>query len=89
MAELAPSFCMPACCLYNARQPQTLRQNPPDVDGIPHSSATLAVALQFDAINRQTRLFLNLTNIGDEIQRRHVQTRISKEITLSLFNLDP
>src|SRR5208283_5294071 len=27
MAELAPSFCMPACCLYNARQPQTLRQN--------------------------------------------------------------
>ena len=28
MAELAPSFCMPACCLYNARQPQTLRQNP-------------------------------------------------------------
>ncbi len=27
MAELAPSFCMPACCLYNARLPQTLRQN--------------------------------------------------------------
>ena len=27
MAELAPRFCMPACCLYNARQPQTLRQN--------------------------------------------------------------
>ena len=27
MAELAPSFCMPDCCLYNARQPQTLRQN--------------------------------------------------------------
>ena len=31
MAELAPSFCMPACCLYNARQPQTLRQNQLDV----------------------------------------------------------
>ena len=27
MAELGPSFCMPGCCLYNARQPQTLRQN--------------------------------------------------------------
>ena len=27
MAELAPSFCVPDCCLYNARQPQTLRQN--------------------------------------------------------------
>ena len=28
MAELGPSFYMPGCCLYNARQPQTLRQNP-------------------------------------------------------------
>ena len=32
MAELAPSFYMPGCCLYNARQPQTLRQNPADAE---------------------------------------------------------
>ena len=41
MAELAPSFCMPACCLYNARQPQTLRQNLRDCLGmveLPHAA---------------------------------------------------
>jgi len=28
MAELGPSFYTPGCYLYNARQLQTLRQNP-------------------------------------------------------------
>ncbi len=67
MAELAPRFCMPACCLYNARQPQTLRQNPPNNQAVTWSNGRTYITIP----SVREILVLKTVSIGAELLRRN------------------